>query len=584
MSRFAIDPVSLPEGAPAAEEMPPRERWFALALLGLGLIFRFLYTWHYRIDSDEPQHLHVVWAWAHGLLPYRDVFDNHAPLFQALYAPVFHLLGVRADILLPMRLAELPLFAATLYAVWKIAGALYTPRTALWTTVLAALFPPIRFTDEFHFDGFYLSSIEFRPDQLWALLWLIVLLILATGRINARRTFLAGLILGIAFSVSMKTTLLLATLLVSGVGALIVRRCAGGLDLEWPKLWARLGAGLAGIPLIPALVVLYFYTHGAIHSLYECVITHNILPGSSLHLFSNGTMKCFLFGLPAAVGGSYLIARLEKSIAVRARIGFVYLAALLYLVILKAFWPVITEEDYLPLYPAIMLTAGPALLWLVTFAARSASLAGPLLAGAEMIGILVAASPFQDLTTDKIGMVADTLKLTAPDDYVMDSKGETIYRRRPYRYVFESRTFHRVKMGAIKDDIADHLIQTRTPLATTIRMPHHARDFIKANYVPIAFRLRVVGQVLREPGVAAKGKCYFQINVPQRYTLITPAGAPAGLLDGTPFTGPRELAAGKHVFLPDDPPDSLVLIWANAIERGYSPFAKIKDDQMTAQD
>jgi hypothetical protein len=584
MSRIAVDPGSLSEGAVPVEEIPPRERWTALALLGLALILRFLYTWHYRIDSDEPQHLHVVWAWTHGLLPYRDVFDNHAPLFQALYAPVFHLFGVRPDILLPMRLAELPLFAATVYAVWKIAGALYSPRIALWTTVLTALFPPVRFTDDFHFDGFYLSSLEFRPDQLWALLWIIVLLLLATGRITAKRTFLAGLILGVAFSVSMKTTLLLATLLVSGFGALIVRRCAGGLDLEWSKLLARLGAGLAGIPLIPALVVLYFYTHGAIHPLYECVITHNILPGSSVHLFSNGTMKCFLFGLPTAIGGGYLIARMQTSIATRTRIGFIYFAGLLYIVILKAFWPVITEEDYLPFYPAIMLTVGPAMLWLVTFAARSPSLAGPLLAGVEMIGILVTASPFQDQTTDKIGIVADTLKLTAPDDYVMDSKGETIYRNRPYRYVFESRTFHRVKMGAIRDDVAEHLIETRTPLATTIRMPHHARDFIKANYVPIAFRLRTLGQVLREPGVPAKGKCYFQIKIPQRYTLITPAGQPSGLLDGTPFTGPRELKIGPHVFLPDDHLDSLVLIWANAVERGYSPFAKIKEDQMTAQD
>jgi hypothetical protein len=574
----------LSEGAHAAEEIPSQERWTAIALLGLALILRFLYTWHYRIDSDEPQHLHVVWAWAHGLLPYRDVFDNHAPLFQALYAPLFRLFGVRADILLPMRLAELPLFAATIYAVWKIAGTLYSPRTTMWTTVFAALFPPLRFSDELHFDGFYLSSLEFRPDQLWALLWVIVLLVLVTGRITPKRTFLAGLILGVAFSVSMKTTLLFVTILLSAVGALLVRRAAGGLDLEWRRLLACLGAGLVAIPLIPALVVLYFYTHGAIHPLYECVITHNILPGSSLRLFSNGTMKCFLFGLPAAIGGGYLIARLQKSIAVRTRIGFVYFAGLLYIIILKAFWPVITEEDYLPFYPVIMLTAGPALLWLVAFAVRSAPLAGPLLAGAQMIGILVAASPFQDETSDKIGIVADTLKLTAPDDFVMDSKGETIYRNRPFRYVFESRTFHRVKMGAIKDNVDDELVKTRTPLATTIRMPHRARDFIKTNYVPIAFRLRVLGQVLREPGVQAKAKCYFQIKVPQRYTLVTPSGTPKGQLDGTPFTGPRELAVGTHVFLPEGHPDSLVLIWANALEHGYSPFAKIKEDQLTPQD
>ena len=67
--------------------------WAAALLLTAGLVLRFFYIWHFRIDSDEPQHLHVVWAWANGMLPYRDVFDNHAPVFQALCAPPFHLLG-----------------------------------------------------------------------------------------------------------------------------------------------------------------------------------------------------------------------------------------------------------------------------------------------------------------------------------------------------------------------------------------------------------------------------------------------------------------------------------------------------------
>jgi len=64
-----------PPKVPSAEipvtedELPLTERWAALALLALGVLFRFLYIWHFRIDSDEPQHLHVVWAWTQGLLP-----------------------------------------------------------------------------------------------------------------------------------------------------------------------------------------------------------------------------------------------------------------------------------------------------------------------------------------------------------------------------------------------------------------------------------------------------------------------------------------------------------------------------------
>src|SRR5207249_1206686 len=105
-------PMSSPP-TPVPTDITPLDRWLALVFFSAALGLRILYAGHFRVDSDEPQHLHVVWAWAGGLLPYRDVFDNHTPVFQALCAPLFHALGVRADILAPMRLAMLPLFALT---------------------------------------------------------------------------------------------------------------------------------------------------------------------------------------------------------------------------------------------------------------------------------------------------------------------------------------------------------------------------------------------------------------------------------------------------------------------------------------
>jgi len=40
------------------------------------LLLRIVSVFHYHFDSDEPQHLHVVWGWTHGLLQYHDIFDN----------------------------------------------------------------------------------------------------------------------------------------------------------------------------------------------------------------------------------------------------------------------------------------------------------------------------------------------------------------------------------------------------------------------------------------------------------------------------------------------------------------------------
>src|ERR1700751_1193169 len=122
-------------------ELPPIE-------IGLGSVFflvllclRGFYVANQPWDSDEPQHLHVVWAWANGLLPYKDVFDNHAPLFQAMSAPLFALLGERADIVAAMRWTMLPIAAAILLLTYRIGKRLFSPRTAFWGTLLAASFP-----------------------------------------------------------------------------------------------------------------------------------------------------------------------------------------------------------------------------------------------------------------------------------------------------------------------------------------------------------------------------------------------------------------------------------------------------------
>jgi hypothetical protein len=97
-------PIGSPlRSAEANERSALAEMVIAGGVFFVLLTLRLFYATNQPWDSDEPQHLHVVWAWANGLLPYKDVFDNHSPLFQALSAPIFALLGERADIVTAMR-------------------------------------------------------------------------------------------------------------------------------------------------------------------------------------------------------------------------------------------------------------------------------------------------------------------------------------------------------------------------------------------------------------------------------------------------------------------------------------------------
>jgi len=54
--------------------------------------------------------------------------------------------------------------------------------------------------------------------------------------------------------------------------------------------------------------------------------------------------------------------------------------------------------------------------------------------------------------------------------------------------------------------------------------------------------------------------------------MLSPFGAPAGALDGKRMTEPRELDAGAHVVDGAVPALPLALLWADAAERGLSPF------------
>src|SRR5262249_33462381 len=154
---------------------------FFLLLIAL----KIAYASSLRIDSDETQHLHVVWGWANGLLPYRDLFDNHSPLFQFLYSPLVRMLGERADIVVPMRLAVIPLYLICLWLAYKLGRLLFERRLGLWAAVLAGAFPT-----------FFIKSSEFRTDDLWAAVWLFAVWVLVRPPFKIRNALFFGLALG----------------------------------------------------------------------------------------------------------------------------------------------------------------------------------------------------------------------------------------------------------------------------------------------------------------------------------------------------------------------------------------------------
>jgi len=165
------------------------------------------------------------------------------------------------------------------------------------------------------------------------------------------------------------------------------------------------------------------------------------------------------------------------------------------------------------------------------------------------------------------------LRLTEPSDYVLDMKGESIFRRRPIYYVLEAITRARLERGFFPDNIRERIIATRTCVtaARIDRFPDGVRTFIESNYLLLG-EVRVAGRYLNVQDRDPDRPIAFEVAIPARYSVVARSGGAAGLLDGEPYTGPRFLEAGPHTFTPSSTADRLALVWAQAIERGFTPF------------
>lgn len=491
-------------------------------------MLRAVAYFRYRFDSDEQQHLHVTWGWTAGKVQYRDLFDNHTPLFHMITAPLLALFGERSDILLWMRLPMLLAFAVVVWATWDVARRLYDERIAMWSVALLMLFPP-----------FFLKSLEFRPDNLWNAFWMLAV----AGLVRGWRPFVIGLLLGCALAASLKTALLLITLVGAAILMIVFRR---------ERSNARWLEAALGFVIVPGALAIYFINAGAWDKLVYCLVTFN---GGVVLTREYLWIGRALF--PFTAGALVYAAWRTRNTSDRWRWYFA-IAMGVFTVTLAGFWPLISPRDFLPLMPLAAMFAAAAL----TRASR------PMIALGAVIAIFLGAlyyyaDRFENNTDWHVTMMDQALRLTRPGERLIDVKGETIYRERPFYYALEVVTRSQMAHGIIPDTIAQDVIRTRTYAAQADgpMWPPVGRAFLSDNFVNLG-RLRAAGQWVKPDGT-------FTIAIPGEYVVLNDRGDAQGMLDGTPYTGARVLGAGGHRFSGE--PGTCV-VWAPAFRRGHSPF------------
>jgi hypothetical protein len=528
------------------------------------VVLRVWYVLNHRADFDEPQHLHVVWGWTQGLVQYRDLFDNHAPLFHLTMAPAVGVLGERADLLILARWMMLPLVGLTLWATYRIGRALWSPRVGLWAALLAGFVP-----------SFLLTSTEFRTDVLWMTGWISMLAVLLCGPFAPRRAGFAGLLLGLTLATSLKTTILLLALVMAAMvtGVLCRRERSRALP---HGLWRSVAWMAVGSTVVPLLVLAVFWRLHALRSLVYCTVAYNLVP--NLGLWQTASHRIWI--LPAAflILIGFLIA-LRRILGKPLRPGqvLVLLMAGLYLALLNASWPLITKQDFLPSTPLVALLLVAGAMWLVTTLERagtplrSARLSVAVMAAMCVIDVVALCQgqlPWRNANEAEDRMLRDVLLDTRPGEPIMDTRGETVFRPRPYYYVLEDVTESRLAMGLLHDRIADDVVRTRTHFAVpdTPLFPPLARRFLNEHFLPFG-ALRVLGKDLGDSSSSADKLRRFDVSYTERFAVLADGAIGRGALDGLRYRGPTLLRPGVHFYCCSGRERHVQVVWAGALGR-----------------
>jgi hypothetical protein len=552
---------------PSAE--PGRFEWaFASLALLCGLVLRLLYAIRHPVNSDEPQHLHVAWGWSRGLVQYRDLFDNHAPLFHVLFSPLVRAVGERPELFLWARLAMIPLVALTLVATYLAGRSLYGRRTGLWAAVLAGLLMPM-----------FIKSVEFRTDDLWAMCWMWAIAVLVAGALTPARGFWGGVLIGLCAGVSMKTTLLLSTLgLAASATALLPPTAARRPDGN--RYLASIASMAFGVALVPLGIVLWFKAHNALQVMLYGTTWFNLLPNDT---YAPDRRFALLPALVALLWFDYHVTRQGPASAVSARRRVLFLTAGLYFILDLTAWPIVRWQDFLPAWPmlGIVLVGAAQTMSRTRSASRSPWHLAPLPAfpalAAVELGLLLLALPHGTALASEVKTWQAVLRLTSSRDYVMDEKGELLFRRRAYYYELETIARARLRQHLLPDNIPQSMVRTNTLVVgpDLKHFPPRDRAFIEANYISVG-PLRVAGQFLG-PSTSngsdpVNRAISFEIRIPAWYSIVDSSGPAQGSLDALPISGPRFLGVGPHTYQPSHENVRTALVLAKAIDQGFQPF------------
>ncbi len=360
--------------------MTRRAGTIAAVLVTAVLIAMLLVSARTRaFDPDEFQHAELAWLIARGVVPYRDVFEHHTPLYHFIVAPflsgdmVMRNGNAAVSSIISLRWAGVAscvvILALTRWLTRLVVG---RPRTALAADAAMLILASMGI--------FALKGLEIRPDQLAATLLLGAVLALVLGARHDRPT-LGSAAAGACAMLSILTTQK-TMFAIPGLAVAVIL-------LAWGARWSRIivllaaagaGAIAAAVPLLGWLLAngaLMPFIHD--NFLLGAVWPHNPRP---LILIGSAFARDETLTLVLAAIGLLAVARLPDA---TRRIALAAVAPMLSMVVLMPLFPVVQAQYMFLFLPYIALLGGIGIAAMVEQWASARTLMALTLTGAVAV-------------------------------------------------------------------------------------------------------------------------------------------------------------------------------------------------------
>jgi hypothetical protein len=384
----------------------------------------------------------------------------------------------------------------------------------------------------------------------------------------------------------MKTSLLAISLTFAVIATIGLSRARPTRQDRY-RIAGIVGAAFSGLIAAPVVMAGYFALRHAWSPLLYDVFLHNYVPGLGKWRTEPWLPLLLIPAMPPLIWCASILERTARIRHVGAARSVLFLTTTFYWLSVQTLWPLVTRQDWLPFVPMASALAVPAVLGLLDRIPSHRWTRGwPVCLGWVTLAMVVVAEmamltelepAWKDNTSSERDALSELLRLTRPDEPVDDVRGEAIFRPRSTYAAFETVTLARIQRGMLGDGIPERTVATGTAVAyrDINEWPPRGRQFLNDHFISVG-QWRVLGQSLGSTPGPRADSCRFEIVEPQRYTIVARYGTARGLLDGSPFIGPRELRAGPHTFraVPDEEP--IAVVWAPAIERGFRPSFAVR--------